>query len=224
MSALQNPQHETFCQAISRGKSSLDAYAIAGYSPNKGNASTLRSKPKIKARLLELLEQHHRIEDRAVERAVERTAISKERIFNEFGSLGFSNMLDYMRLEANGTAVFDWSRLTRDQAAAIVEVTVEEFMDGKGEDARPVRRVKFKLADKIAALSKLGQELGMFINRQHLDVSFEQRLATMTPEQRMELARDMAVRLKEQVARYREIEGKTLENEVSPDEIEPESE
>ena len=46
----------------------------------------------------------------------------------------------------------------------------------------------------------------MFIDRRQLDVSFEQRLATMTREQRMELAVDMAVRLKEQVARYREIE------------------
>ena len=48
----------------------------------------------------------------------------------------------------------------------------------------------------------------MFIDRRHLDVSFEQRLATMTPEQRRELAVDMAIRLKEQVARYREIEAK----------------
>ena len=50
------------------------------------------------------------------------------------------------------------------------------------------------------------------------DVSFEERLATMTPEQRMELARDMAARLKEQVARYREIEGQA--SEVTPDESE----
>ena len=58
----------------------------------------------------------------------------------------------------------------------------------------------------------------MFIDRRHLDVSFEQRLATMTPEQRMELARDMAMKMKEQVARYREIEGQA--SEVTPDESE----
>jgi hypothetical protein len=34
--------------------------------------------------------------------------------------------------------------LTRDQAAALVEVTVEDFKDGRGENSRDVRRVKFK--------------------------------------------------------------------------------
>jgi hypothetical protein len=70
----------------------------------------------------------------------------------------------------------------------------------------------------VRAAELLGKELGMFVDHRHLDVSFEQRLATMTPEQRMELARDMATRLKEQVARYREIEGRTVE--VTPGESE----
>jgi hypothetical protein len=38
------------------------------------------------------------------------------------------------------------------RTAALIEVTVEDFLVGRREDAREVRRVKFKLADKIHAL------------------------------------------------------------------------
>ena len=47
----------------------------------------------------------------------------------------------------------------------MVEVVVEDFVDGRGEDARDVRRVKFKLADKKGALVDIGRHLGMFIDR-----------------------------------------------------------
>jgi hypothetical protein len=41
-------------------------------------------------------------------------------------------------------------------------VTVEDFLDHRGEEARSVRRVKFKLHDKLGALDKLGRHLGLF--------------------------------------------------------------
>src|SRR5712672_3014311 len=64
--------------------------------------------------------------------------------------------------------VLDWSKLTRDQAAALIEVTVEDFLDGRGEDAREVRKVKFKLADKRGPLVDLGKHLGLFKERVEL--------------------------------------------------------
>ena len=59
-------------------------------------------------------------------------------------------------------AIVDLSTLTRDQAAAIQEVTIEDYRDGRGADARDVRRVKVKLLDKRAALAEMGKHLGMF--------------------------------------------------------------
>src|SRR5882762_11035679 len=74
-------------------------------------------------------------------------------------------MADYMRVGPDGDPVLDFSKLTRDQAAALTEVTVEDFLDGRGEDARQVRRVKFKLASKLLALELLGKHLGLFKDR-----------------------------------------------------------
>lgn len=98
-------------------------------------------------------------------RLAKATEVTQERVIAELAKIGFSNMADYMRSGGDGDPYLDFSGLTRDQAAALVEVTVEDFKDGRGEDARDVRRVKFKLADKRAALVDLGKHLGMFKER-----------------------------------------------------------
>jgi hypothetical protein len=45
----------------------------------------------------------------------------------------------------------------------VAEVRFDRIMDGKGEDAVAVERIKIKLHDKRAALVSLGQHLGMFV-------------------------------------------------------------
>lgn len=92
----------------------------------------------------------------------ERTGVTADAVIQELAKIGFANMQDYMRVGSNGDPYLDFSGLTRDQAAALVEVTVEDFKDGRGEEARDVRRVKFKLADKKGALVDLGRHLGLF--------------------------------------------------------------
>ncbi len=92
----------------------------------------------------------------------ERLEITAERVLRELALIGFANMHDYIRLTDDGDAYVDLSALSRDQAAAINEVTVEDFKDGRGEDARDVRRIKFKLSDKRAALVDLGRHLKLF--------------------------------------------------------------
>jgi len=91
--------------------------------------------------------------------------ITKERIVEELAKIGFSNMLDYMRAGTDGDPYLDFSNLTREQAAALAEVTVEDFKDGRGEDARDVRRVKFKLHDKKGALVDMAKMLGFMIEK-----------------------------------------------------------
>ena len=47
-------------------------------------------------------------------------------------------------------------------------ITVEEYKEGGGEDARDVKRVRFKLADKRAALVDIGRHFGMFIDKKEV--------------------------------------------------------
>ena len=92
----------------------------------------------------------------------QRTAITADRVLEELARIAFANLMDYMRPGEGGDLVVDFSRLSRDQAAALVEVTVE---DSRRSDGREVRRIRFKLADKLAALVALGRHLGMFVDK-----------------------------------------------------------
>jgi len=157
MPILPIARHELFAQEMAKGKTATEAYVIAGYKPNDGNAAKLAK--KVRGRIMEITGV-----------AAQRTGVTVERVLNELALIGFSNMQDYMKVGPDGDPHLDFSNLTREQAAALAEVTVEEFRDGSGEEARDVRRVKFKLADKRAALVDIGKHLGMFIDRTDIRV------------------------------------------------------
>lgn len=154
MPVLAKPKWEKFAQELAKGETAVDAYEAAGYVRDDGNANRLASNPEVQARVKELLQI-----------AAGKTGVSIERIIDELAKIGFANMSDYISIGHDGDPFVDLSALDRDKAAAISEVTVEDFKDGRGEDARDVRRVKFKLLDKRAALVDLGKHLGMFRDR-----------------------------------------------------------
>lgn len=155
MSVLDNPKHERFAQELAKGKTATEAYVLVGYKNNDGNASKLAA--KVQGRVKEI-----------TGKAADKAGVTIERVLSELALIGFSNMQDYMRAGPQGDPYLDFSNLTREQAAALVEVTVEDFKDGRGEEARDVRRVKFKLADKRAALVDMGKHLGMFVEKHEI--------------------------------------------------------
>ena len=98
----------------------------------------------------------------AMETRAARLGITQDRVLAELGKLAFSNMLDYITVPETGDAYVDLTSMTRDQAAALADFTVEEYTEGRGPEARDIKRVKIKLADKRAALVDLGKHLGTF--------------------------------------------------------------
>ncbi len=90
--------------------------------------------------------------------------LKAENVLRELQLMGFSNMLDYTQVH-NGELVHDFSKLTREQAAAIQEITVEEYTEGRGKDARDIKKTRFKLSDKRGSLELLGKHLKLFNER-----------------------------------------------------------
>lgn len=166
MPVLKNAKWEAFCQEVAKGTVTEKAYILAGYSPSsaRANAATLKLRKGVTERIVELIERRHTNEERGVERAIAKLAITKEAVLGELAKIAFANMADYMKVGEDGQPSLNFKDLTRDQAAALTEITVEEFKDGRS-DKREVRRVKFKLADKEKALVDLGKHLGLFIER-----------------------------------------------------------
>ena len=162
-------RYETFAVGLVSGIPLPEAYIAAGYESTgdsvRKNAEALAKHPLVMARVQELNAEKFRIEAEATERAINRTAITKERVARELAKIGFANMADYMEVGPTGDPVLKFGGLTRDQAAALVEMTVDTYVEGRAADAREVRKVKFKLADKRQALMDIAKLFGWIIDR-----------------------------------------------------------
>lgn len=152
MSKLKNDRHERFARALAQGDTADEAYAKARYRAHRGNAARLRANENIQARVGEIQG-----------RAAERAEITIADVLAELAKIGFADMGTYIRFE-NGEPVLDFSALPDGATAVISEIT-QDVLQGRGDDPDTVKRTKFKLYDKRAALVDIGKHLGMFIDR-----------------------------------------------------------
>lgn len=131
----------------------------AGYSEKtaRSTGSENLTKPNIQAAITEGRRKQSK-----------RTEITADRVLAELALLGFANMEDYIRIDNDGDPYINLSELTREQAAAISEVAVDDYTEGRGKNARDVRKVRIKFHDKKGALVEIGKHLGMFVERHEL--------------------------------------------------------
>lgn len=151
-----------FVEEYIRTGNGSGAARAAGYAASKaGDISCHNLKlPKIQAAL-----------EYARKQLEKKTDITGESVILELAKIGFSNILDYVSYTEQGDPYVDISKVTRAQAAAICEVTVDDYIEGRGEDARSVKRVKIKMSDKRAALVDIGKHLGMFVEKKQVDLN-----------------------------------------------------
>ena len=130
------------------------AAVAAGYAEN--------SAPEQASRLLNNRKVAAIINGLKTKRAT-KLELTDQKVAEELSRMAFSNMADYMRIDEDGKPTgLDLDQITRDQAAAIQEIS-EDATGGSGDGERKlIIRTKFKLADKGRALELLGRHLGMF--------------------------------------------------------------
>lgn len=114
--------------------------------------------------------------------------ITADRVLNELALMGFANMADYLSIDDQGRLCeFDYGSMTREQAAAIQEITIDTT-GGSGDGERKlVLRTKFKLASKREALELLGKHLKLFTEKVELSGSVS--LADAIAEARKRVAK-----------------------------------
>src|SRR5262245_3065078 len=95
MPKLRNLRHEKFAQALVAGKKGAEAMVAAGMKPNRRTASVLRRRSDVSGRIAELVEAERATEEWATARALERYAVTKERIIRELAVVAFANIGDY---------------------------------------------------------------------------------------------------------------------------------
>jgi len=133
-----SPKQKLFVSEYLVDLNATQAAARAGYSKKTAHriGAENMQKPAIVAAIQEAMANREK-----------RTLVTADSVVTELAKIGFANMQDYLR---EGFSVQDVQKLTRDQAAAIQEITI----DGD--------KIRFKLADKRAALVDIGRHLGIF--------------------------------------------------------------
>lgn len=181
------PKQRRFVEEYLIDLNGTQAAIRAGYSEH--TAGSIASENLQKPEIVEALRE-------AQARLSRRTGLTAERVLGELEKLAFANIQDFMRVTSQGEPYVDVSQLTRDQAAALQEFTVEDYTEGRGEDARDVKRVRIKLSDKRAALTELGRHLGLFsdtVKTQQLDANGN----PITPGPTFVIAREEAKKIAE---------------------------
>lgn len=154
-------REEIFAREYVKDLNGQQAAIRAGYSEKtaRAQASRLLTKSNVQAIIADL-----------TKKKADDLGLSAEKVLRELMLMGFSNMLDYISVQKDGFAYVDLSKLSREQAAAIQEITTDSYVadseDDEGEEqGRVVTKVKFKLADKRGSLELLGKYLRLFGER-----------------------------------------------------------
>jgi phage terminase small subunit len=170
-----SPKQARFVEEYLIDLNATQAAIRAGYSAK--TATVIGAQNLTKLNVAEAIEK-------AKAKRSERAGLTSDMVIDELRKIGFANMADYMKAGPGGDPYLDFSALTRDQTAALHEVTVEDYVDGRGDDARAVKRTKFKLYDKRAALVDLGRHLGLFEIKHRIAGKIEQvrRSINVTPQ------------------------------------------
>lgn len=169
--ALSNARHEAFAQARAAGRTAEEAYAAAGYKPNRGNAARLKANESIARRVGEL-----------VAKGAQRAEATVARTLQELARLGFSDIRKAFDKNGNLLPPSAWDD---DFAASVASIeVVTETRAGEAEarakrqpHGRELRRRKgaevahihkIKLWPKNPALDTIAKHLGMLVNRHEL--------------------------------------------------------
>jgi phage terminase small subunit len=162
MPVLKNPKHERFAQYLAQGKSASEAYVLAGYKANDGNASTLKGNQKVEERVQELLNA-----------GAAKAGVTVERVMSELAKIGFADIRKAIKW--TGTLVTEEDNDEGGEVLVIKNtvtnnvrlVSSEEIDDETAAAISEISQnaggsIRLKMYDKRAALVDLGKHLGMF--------------------------------------------------------------
>ncbi len=147
-----NDRETAFVREYLLSHNAIEAFIKVGYSAKTArvNSARMMTKDNIRAAI-------------ARETIIVRQSSRKtlEDLIETYIHLGFTGMSRFMRIDDFGQPVIDLSGCSPGDLDLLAEVTIETYFDGKGEDARQVKRIRIKPYDRFKALDKLAQHLGL---------------------------------------------------------------
>lgn len=143
------PKQSLFVLEYLKDLNASRAYRAAGYAEKNADvcSSQLLVNPKIAAAVKVAMDER-----------AERTKVTVDRVVTELARIGFADIRKIVAWDGNSVRVRPADELTPDDAACIAEIQ-ELVTEGEKSSSR---NLKIKLHSKEAALTKLGDHLGMY--------------------------------------------------------------
>ena len=160
MPALDNAQHEDFCQRYRLSFNATEAATGAGYSARtaRSQGSRLLTNVDIQGRLRELAEA-----------ASDRNDVTEDRVIEELRRIAFLDVRELFEWDEGRAAYVPSGDLSAEVVAAVQSVKAKTTTRSVGEATETTVELDLKTYDKLAAIDKLARHLGMFTDK--LDVT-----------------------------------------------------
>jgi phage terminase small subunit len=131
VTALSNPKHERFAQELAKGKTAEESYALAGFSPNRGNASVLKHKQSILDRVSEILDERESIHAQATAEAIKSTALTKAWVIETLMENVAKAMQSKAMLDDDGNTIgeFQYQGSVANKALELLGKEIGMFVD-----------------------------------------------------------------------------------------------
>jgi phage terminase small subunit len=201
--ARLTPKQEAFARAYaSNGFNATAAARVAGYAePHEETGRQALRSIGVRAKLGELL-----VEARKQATAKDADAVMQAaEVLARLTRVGRASLGNIIHVTPDGDPYVDLSKATPDELEALSEATIEDFVTGRGEDRRDVRRVRVKLHPKLQALEALAKYHGLLVEK--VEVKAELGIAEQLERARLRVIEDRKRRIAEDQRRLTDGEG-----------------
>ncbi len=147
-----NNRELAFCHYYAKTGKAIESAEAAGFKSARSGAHAILKRPHVQ-------EQINWLKDRVRELMVLDVAV----VVNELGAIALTRTDEYLDQDEDG----HWfgkapEQLTEQQRAAVKEIKVRDIWEGEGAERHLVRQeFKYVMHDKLSALYKLGDHLGL---------------------------------------------------------------
>lgn len=137
-------------------KSLIKAYEDAGRKvPAYGHAKSQASKWLKEEKTQEMLREKRRA-------YLASAHMDPAALLMELQKMALARHSELLQIDDDGNGWYDLSLIDETLAAAMGECQIETYMEGRGEYAREVKRIKIKLHNKLDAIEKLMKHFGLY--------------------------------------------------------------
>jgi phage terminase small subunit len=145
-----------FCQELLIDDNAAQAAIRAGYSEKTAKQQACR--------LLTNADVRRAVADLRAARA-QRLETTADRVLQELAMVAFADIGQVMDFTGADVKLRPANAIQEQARRALASMKVKRYVEGHGDDARDVEVIEFKFWDKVTALLKLGQHLGLFTTK-----------------------------------------------------------